>query len=134
MVKAFMAGLLIGGIALAVTNPADARTRAERKAEQIAAAKPDGKPVSCIPLRQIKQTRVRSDSIIDFYMLGGKVYRSTLPNSCPQLGFEESFSYGTSLSELCSTDIITVLHQGGGISRGASCGLGEFQPVTGVER
>jgi hypothetical protein len=33
------------------------------------------------------------------------------------------------LSRLCSVDIITVLHSGGGGQRGASCGLGAFQPV-----
>ena len=97
------------------------------------AARPDGKPISCIPLTQIQQSRVRDDQTIDFYMGGKKVYRNTLPNSCPQLGFEKRFAYKTSLSQLCSTDIITVLVEPG-ISRGASCGLGQFQPVTGAGR
>jgi len=95
------------------------------------AAKPDGKPESCINLRQIRESRVRDDQTIDFYMNGGKVYRSSLPHSCPQLGFEKRFSYKTSLSQLCSTDIITVLTSPG-ISTGASCGLGQFQPVIGA--
>ena len=76
---------------------------------------------------------MRDDRTIDFYMDGRKVYRNTLPNSCPQLGFEEKFSYSTSLSELCSVDIITVLHSPP-VMRGASCGLGEFQPITGAPR
>jgi hypothetical protein len=69
-------------------------------------------------------------------MLGrNKVYRNTLPYSCPQLGFEERFLYKTSLSQLCSTDIITVLTSGGpDLSRGASCGLGQFQPVELVKK
>lgn len=92
-------------------------------------AKPVGKPQSCVPLQQIRETRVRDDQTIDFYMNGRKVLRNTLPNSCPQLGFEERFAYKTSLSQLCSTDIITVL-QSPGLSRGASCGLGQFQEVT----
>ena len=58
-----------------------------------------------------------------------RVYRNILPNSCPSLGFEQRFSYVTSLSELCSTDIITVLYTSP-VMRGASCGLGQFQPVT----
>jgi ethanolamine utilization protein EutP (predicted NTPase) len=62
-------------------------------------------------------------------MLGGKIYRNTLPHSCPGLGFEEKFMYKTSLSQLCSVDIITVLHNAGGLNRGASCGLGKFQPM-----
>ena len=93
-------------------------------------ATPTGKPVSCVPLRQIRETRVRDDRTIDFYMLGKQIYRNTLPNSCPELGFEESFSYRTSISQLCSVDIITVLRRTSGIQPGASCGLGEFQPVT----
>ena len=104
------------------------------KPEQKAKIKPAGKPESCIPLHRIRETRVRSDSVIDFYTLGGKVYRNTLPHSCPSLGFEEKFLYKTSLSQLCSTDIITVLRSGGDLMPGASCGLGQFQPVTGAPR
>lgn len=89
-----------------------------------------GKPVDCIPIVQISESRVRNDSVIDFRVGVKKWYRNTLPNSCPSLGFEERFSYKTSLSQLCSVDIITVLHTaGGGLQRGASCGLGKFQPV-----
>ena len=92
-------------------------------------ATPIGKPVSCIPLTQIRQSLVRDDRTIDFVMTGKRVYRNTLPNACPSLGFEQRFSYATSLSQLCSTDIITVLYSAP-IGRGPSCGLGEFQPVT----
>lgn len=92
---------------------------------------PSGKAVNCVHLRQIQHTRVRDDRTIDFHMINGKIYRNTLPNSCPGLGFEEKFSYKTSLSQLCNVDIITVLYStGGGLDRGASCGLGKFQPMT----
>lgn len=97
---------------------------------KIPEAVPAGDPVSCVPLRQIRQTRVHGDGIIDFHMTGGKIYRNQLPMPCPQLGFEERFLYKTSASELCSVDTITVLVGGGGIERGATCGLGKFQPVT----
>jgi hypothetical protein len=94
-------------------------------------ATPNGDAVNCLPLSQIRETRVRDDRTIDFYTNGGKVYRNTLPYSCPELGAREGFSYSTSLSQLCSVDIITVLRQFGGMpQRGASCGLGKFQPVT----
>lgn len=92
---------------------------------------PSGKAVNCVQLHQIRNTRVRDSRTIDFHMIGGKVYRNTLPYSCPGLGFEEKFMYKTSLSQLCSVDIITVLNSGGrGLDRGASCGLGKFQPMT----
>jgi hypothetical protein len=115
------ASLLIGGASVAL---------AKRDRNAVPEAKEAGKALSCVPLRQIRETRVYGDQTIDFRMLGGKTYRNKLPYSCPQLGFEERFSYKTSLSVLCSTDIITVLNtSSGGLNSGASCGLGEFQPV-----
>ncbi len=93
-------------------------------------ARETGAAVDCIPIVQIRESRVRSDQVIDFRSSGKKWYRNTLPYSCPSLGFEERFSYKTSLSQLCSTDIITVLYTTGGrLDPGASCGLGKFQPV-----
>lgn len=87
-----------------------------------------GEPVDCIMPSRVRNTRVLDDKTIDFEMANGDVYRNTLPNSCPSLGFEERFSYQLSTSQLCSVDIITVLQSGGpGLMRGASCGLGEFQ-------
>ena len=123
-------GIATGAVAL-VAGPGSARPL---KPEQEALVRPVGKPESCIQLNAIRETRVRDDHTIDFYMNGRKVYRNVLPNSCPQLGFEERFSYATSLSQLCSTDIITVLYDSPNLSRGASCGLGQFQPVEGAPR
>lgn len=115
--------------AVALTAPAEARRDNKLEAAKLTPI-PGAKAENCIPLRSIRETRVRDDSTIDFYTNGGRIYRNTLPNSCPQLGFEESFSYATSLSQLCSVDIITVLQRGGGLTRGASCGLGTFVPVA----
>ena len=103
------------------------------KPEDEARIQPVGKPVSCLPIYSIDETRVRNDHTIDFYMKGGKVYRSVLPYDCSQLGFEERFAYKTSTQELCSSDIITVL-TGPGVSHGPSCGLGDFQEVSGAPR
>lgn len=98
--------------------------------DRVPPATPAGKPVDCLSIVQLRESRVRDDRTIDFVTGGRKVYRVTLPQSCPQLGFEQRFSYTTSLSQLCSTDIITVLIESGGLQRGASCGMGQFQPVT----
>jgi hypothetical protein len=81
-------------------------------------------------LNRIKSTRVLNDQIIDFQLRDGRVLRNMLPAPCPSLGAYEAFSYKTSLSRLCSIDFITVLERAGGLRRGASCGLGPFQPVT----
>ena len=113
---------------LTLTLLAAAAPAADRR--RVPPATPAGEPVRCIALTQIRETRVRDDRTIDFIMRGRRqVYRNTLPNSCPGLGFEQRFSYATSLSQLCSVDIITVLYAAP-IQRGASCGLGQFQPVT----
>jgi hypothetical protein len=90
---------------------------------------PVGKAVDCVQITSIRSTDVRDDRTIDFILNGNKVYRNTLPYSCPSLGFEKRFMYETSLSQLCSVDIITVLYQTSGLQRGASCGLGKFQPM-----
>ena len=128
-----MSRLLIVAAAIGVSAcvPSTGQAPSAAAAEEV---RPAGEPQSCVPLTQIRESRVISDQIIDFHLSNGKVLRNTLPHSCPSLGFEKAFSYETSLSQLCSTDIITVIHQGGGPSRGASCGLGQFQPVTGAPK
>ncbi|WP_174291787.1 hypothetical protein [Sphingomonas bacterium] len=99
--------------------------------DRVPEAVPSGPAVHCIPLTSIRETQVRDDRTIDFITRARSpgAYRVTLPYACPELGFERRFAYETSLSELCSTDIITVLHEAP-LTRGASCGLASFQPVT----
>ncbi len=111
-------------ISALIANPATARDRTA-----VPDAVASGKPVHCVQTTRIDSTRVHGDRVIDFHMRGGEVLRNTLPYACPSLGFEERFAYRTSTSELCSVDTITVL-QSPGLSAGATCGLGEFQPVT----
>ena len=93
-------------------------------------AKVVGEPQSCIPINQIRESRIRDDSTIDFIGNGNRVWRVSLPNNCPGLKSENKFTYETSLTQLCSTDIIYVLHDyGGRLERGAGCGLGQFVPI-----
>jgi hypothetical protein len=94
---------------------------------------PAGDPVNCVQTNQIRQTRVIDDQTIDFVMRDGTIYRNTLPNRCPSLGFERAFSYQTSINQLCSVNIIRVVQQGGGPQMGAACGLGRFVPVKPAE-
>jgi hypothetical protein len=103
-------------------------------AKPVPPATPAGKPVDCVNLQDIRETRVRDDQTIDFYLSGRKTYRNTLPYKCSGLGFQQAFSYKTSINRLCSVDLITVIQQGAGPMRGATCGLGKFQPVTGLPR
>ncbi|MDE2561934.1 MAG: hypothetical protein KGL48_06750 [Sphingomonadales bacterium] len=99
------------------------------RADRVPAAKPAGPMQGCIPLAQIRESRVRDDRTIDF-RVGSQWYRNTLPYQCSSLGFERAFSYETSLSQLCSTDIIHVLqHFGDTLEPATACGLGQFQPI-----
>ena len=116
--------LILAAAVLAVAAPALARDR-----DAVPEATPTGPARSCVSIVQLQQSLVRSDRVIDFDVGGGRYYRNTLPNDCPGLNSERRFAYQTSLSQLCSTDIITVFSTSPPM-RGASCGLGEFQPVT----
>jgi hypothetical protein len=117
-----MRPILFAVAALAVGAPVAASDKG------LPAATPTGEAVSCIQLNQVRQTHVRSDQVIDFELSGKRIYRNTLDSACPSLGFEERFAYSVSNGELCSTDLITVLQSTG--TRGATCGLGKFQPVS----
>lgn len=128
-----MKKLLLGISILTVATTAGAFGPAERRAKELAAYQPAGEAVNCISINQIRSTKILANNVIDFKMAGGKVYRNTLPSSCPGLMFEDSFSYRTSLSRLCSVDIIRVLQTSGGrLDEGAGCGLGKFQPMQKV--
>ena len=91
-----------------------------------------GEPRNCILVSQIQNTVVHDDYTIDFDMVGNEVYRNTLPNRCPQLGFEERFAYEANTGQLCAIDTISVL-QGGAAGRGPRCSLGKFVPVRYIE-
>lgn len=104
----------------------------EKKPDNLVAV---GEPVDCIMPHLVRSSHVRDDKTIDFEMNNGAIYRNTLPYSCPSLGFEERFAYKLSTSQLCSVDIITVLQSfGGGLSQGASCGLGKFQKMEKIKK
>ena len=76
-------------------------------------ARPIGAARNCIPINSIRESRVLDDWTIDFNTGGRQWYRVTLPQRCNSLGLYRAFKYETSLSELCNTDIITVMEFGG---------------------
>ncbi len=125
----FVLLLALAACAAPVAGPAD-RDRAE-----LLAYAPAGKPVSCVPIASIRETRVLDDRTIDFVLAGGERLRNTLPVGCPGLSRDDGIAYSTSLSRLCDVDIFTVLDRGGGGPLpGASCGFGPFQPVRRMDR
>ena len=114
---------------LAVLTACSTNMESESSTSKAPPARVTGEPRSCIPINQISDSQVHDNQTIDF-RVGGQTYRNTLPQSCPSLGFERAFTYKTSLSQLCNTDVIYVLRTTGGApERGAGCGLGLFVPV-----
>ena len=111
-IGALLLGLLVSG-----TAPADEVD--EEGAER------------CISIARIDRTEGLDDQQILFYMRGKDIYLNQLPRRCFGLGSQRRFSYETSLSQLCNLDTITVLNNiGGGLMRGATCGLGLFLPIS----
>ena len=126
--KARSFGIALTLASLAACAPMGKGTGSDGHARDVPVARATGAAQSCIPLAQISESRVRDDWTIDFRLSGNRWVRNTLPYRCSSLGFERAFSYETSLSQLCSTDIIRVIQTSPPMTRGA-CGLGQFQPV-----
>jgi hypothetical protein len=104
----------------------------ERPASKAPPVEVLGEPVNCVNISRIRNTVVHDDYTIDFNLAGGDIYRNTLPNRCPSLGFEERFAYEANVGQLCSIDTIMVI-QGGAVGRGPRCPLGKFVPVRYAE-
>ncbi len=122
--------LVAGCALLALAGNAPMSGGMDGHGKHVPVATPNGKPLSCVSISSLGDSEVRDDWTIDFHSGGKQWYRVTLPQRCNGLGTYRSFKYETSLSELCNTDIITVMEYGGpgGGPRG-SCGMGMFQPV-----
>lgn len=118
------------GMALAATALTACSQQPAREAPPVSpAVKTTGAAENCIPITQIRETRIRDDWTIDFMRDSRHGWRNTLPNRCSGLKMNDAFSYETSLSELCSVDIIHVLERTPDLRKGIGCGLGKFVPM-----
>lgn len=88
---------------------------------------PDGPPVNCISISQLRTTRVIDDQTIEFEMTGRRMFRNNLPFRCSGLSFNRGIRHNSRTSQLCSFDTFTVNSLGTG-PRGPTCRLGQFQP------
>nr|WP_166178835.1 DUF6491 family protein [Altererythrobacter segetis] len=112
--------------ASACTPTASVGAQSRAPAPAVVAA---GRPVDCVRVADILETKVYDDQTIDFIMRNGTRYRNTLASRCPDLGREKRFGYKITTGNLCSVDTITVLIQGSSIP-GPTCGLSQFAPVA----
>ena len=123
--------LVLAAVVLPLCACTDESPQAAAAQSRAPAVEVLGEPVNCILISRIRNTRVHDDFTIDFHMSGGDVFRNTLPNRCPQLGFEERFAYEANSGNLCSIDMISVIQPGAGA--GPRCSLGKFTPVRYLE-
>jgi len=88
----------------------------------------------CLGLIQIDNINIMDNQNIVFKTKSGEYYLNHLPRACSRLSRNNAIMYRTSLNQLCSLDIITVLDNiGGGFEQAGSCGLGKFKPISKVE-
>lgn len=131
MKKGAAAVLLLSPFALSACSQGEARKTSNATSAVTPAAEVIGKPLDCLPITQFSNTRIRDDQTIDFMSgAGGRVWRVTLPNKCNGLRSANTFTYETSLTQLCRQDIIYPLQQlGNQWQRMGGCGMGPFVPV-----
>jgi hypothetical protein len=121
--------LVLAPVALLSLAGCTAEMKPETRVSRAPAAHVVGDSIDCIPITSMRESKVHDDYTIDF-TVGSRTYRNNLPHRCGGLGTAQAFTYETSLTRLCSTDIIYVLRNiGGSYERGAGCGLGQFVPM-----
>ena len=127
-----LAAAMFGAAAHATPASDAAQSKAETEIARILVGRVPGKPVSCVQLNQLGPSQTVDRTAI-IYGQGRTLYLNRLPHGCPGL---THFTYPvvtTSLSQLCSADILTIVDQGTHMTMG-SCGLGEFVPYTRVAK
>jgi hypothetical protein len=125
--RALLALAIIGATGL-VTRTATVGAQDDGDAQRSGA---DGAAQRCLSLNRIDHTEIVDDDTILFHLRGREIYENSLPRRCPQLSSEERFMYRVSGSQLCDLDTITVLDDiGFGFMPGATCGLGQFVPIS----
>lgn len=96
----------------------------------LAQVAPDKKTVHCLSLSRIKDSEVISNRYILFRLQDNSTYVNVLSHACPGLNRNKAIMYRSSVGQLCDLDVITVLESASfGLMPGASCGLGNFQPI-----
>lgn len=139
VLAALAAGFMLSGGGVAAeapsgssARPAGAHSGYERRrqalTDRLNALVPVGKPVSCVNVTQIRETRALSDSALLFIANGKTLYLSRLDPPCSRLMSENRFSFQSSLPSYCSGQIINVFDDSTGVTLG-SCALGPLQPV-----
>ena len=119
-----MKGTVIAGLALLLVGTAAFAADDDEDAK-------DPETKRCLRLSQVDTTKVIDSRHIVFEMKDNSLYVTRLPHRCPGLRPNTSWMHSTHSNDICDLDTITVLDNfGGGFQRGATCGLGKFEPLA----
>jgi hypothetical protein len=120
LIAAFLSTALTSGAALA----------GEAKTEQVPLVgyTRTGEMSNCIYARRLDQVKILNSTQILFEMHGGDFYLNE-PTSCPSLRKRYALKYDSTIGQICTTTIVTLLDTGSGIHYQGTCGLGKFEKV-----
>jgi hypothetical protein len=118
----------------------DDRAEADRAADsqaqlstRLAGYEPDGPPVSCVNMRDLRGNKSAGGAIVFEGTGRGRLWVNNPPGGCPDLGYGRALRTTTPTTQLCRGDIASVVDTVSGFQDGA-CGLGDFQPYRRVAR
>jgi hypothetical protein len=99
----------------------------EQQLAKLAANRVPGKPVNCIPLRDIRSSRVLDRTAIVYEGRGGRLYVNQPRTGAESLRRDDTLVTKTWGSQLCSLDTVRLLDWGSRFEHGF-VGLGNFVP------
>ena len=100
-------------------------------ASQLRGLEPDGPPVSCVSMRDLKGNRSAGETAIVFSGVGGRKWVNRPAAGCPDLRSFRALRTQTTGTRLCRGDIATVFDPVSRVEYGG-CGLGDFEPYRRV--
>ena len=120
--------LAIGGAMLLSAGLVQSRERLAPDAElaKIVAGRTAGKPVNCIPVRNIRSSRIIDKTAIVYTANGGTIYVNR-PNGASFLDDDQIMVNKVSTGQLCNIDIVNLVDRSSRFTEG-SVGLGTFTP------
>ena len=127
-----VAAVLIGGSAYAAANdPGKGRERSRRRSPRKPLEIAAGKPISCINARDLGSNRSLGEySILFENKYSSRTFWINHPRGgCPDLTSERALRWKSTMSQMCSGDIVDVFDPTTRIPYG-SCSLGDFTPYS----
>ncbi|MET0365178.1 MAG: hypothetical protein ABW169_11050 [Sphingobium sp.] len=115
------------GLMSAGAHAASPKTPQDRLAKALE-GRVAGKPVDCIPLRQIQSSQIIDRTAI-IYQVGRTLYVNTPQSGANFLDSGDILVTDTHSPDLCSIDTVRLVDQGTRFPSG-SVGLGKFVPYT----